>query len=59
MNDESKNAKIVAFKNTNLWVIIWGLIALANIVRDTEGTRVLYHQYLHITNLSRANTNLG
>jgi len=49
MNEESKNATIVMIKNTNLLVIVWELIALANIVCDTSRTRVLSHHYFHIT----------
>lgn len=47
-NESSKNAKICD-ENYEFMVIIWVLIALANIVRDPNGTRVLPHHYFHIT----------
>ena len=30
-------------------VILWGLFALANIIQDADGTRVVPHHYFHIT----------
>jgi len=40
-------------------VIIWELIALANIVRDTYRTRVVSHHYFHITTNSSYLPELG
>ena len=49
MKEESKNAKIVVIKNTNLLVINCELFTLANIIQDADGTRVLTYHYFHIT----------
>lgn len=49
MNDNSKNAKIVAIEDTNFLVIIWGLHVLDNIICNLNGAGVLPHHYFHIT----------
>jgi len=44
--------KLLSSKMLILSVVFGKIIVLANLVQDTDGTRVLTHHYFHITTLS-------